>query len=76
MYFNCQISELLPSGFHLASTVCLTVVINADFVPYHFCAEWLVLIRATFICTIGRDCSEKKYFMLELGMLDATIIAK
>lgn len=62
---TAKFCEQLPTGFHLASAICLTIIANTVFVPYRFCAQWLEFMRGTFICTADWGCSEKNYFVFE-----------
>jgi len=42
--------EQLPTDFHLASAIPLTIIVNTGFVPYQFCAHWVEFMLAMFIC--------------------------
>lgn len=37
--------EQLPTGSHLASAICVTIIVSTGFVPYRFCPQWLDLCK-------------------------------
>lgn len=60
---TAKFCEQLPTGFHLASAICLTIIVNTVFVPYRFCAQWLEFMHATLIYATDGDCSEEIFYV-------------